>query len=258
VAGALQDNRRALVVGERTYGKGSVQQQFSLATRPGDRLTLDRNGNGMYDPGDEYQDVDGNGQYTYPTSVKLTNAKYLLPSGRSIHTELDLEGRVVEHGGVTPEREVAFRGLAPWENNEIAQAWERLQSELPEGEIFRDPVERHVAERFEQHKELYLRLAEDDGRDPLAYPDFEELRESIGARVPDDTLRRLLRVRVRDRVADARGQLFVGGGLFGDWQEDNQLQEAIRAVAETARIDLASVASYSRLPAAEESVAEAR
>ncbi len=51
VAGALQDNRRALVLGTRTFGKGSVQTLIPL---------------------------DGNG------AVRLTTARYYTPSGRSI------------------------------------------------------------------------------------------------------------------------------------------------------------------------------
>jgi carboxyl-terminal processing protease len=51
LAGALQDNRRALVVGEQTFGKGSVQSVIPL-----------RNGGG----------------------IKLTTARYYTPSGRSI------------------------------------------------------------------------------------------------------------------------------------------------------------------------------
>jgi carboxyl-terminal processing protease len=54
VAGALQDHRRALVLGERTFGKGSVQTILPL----------------------------GNG-----TAVKLTTARYYTPSGRSIQAE---------------------------------------------------------------------------------------------------------------------------------------------------------------------------
>ncbi|HRF62365.1 MAG TPA: S41 family peptidase [Candidatus Competibacter sp.] len=51
VAGALQDHHRALILGERTFGKGSVQTILPL----------------------------GNG-----TAVKLTTARYYTPSGRSI------------------------------------------------------------------------------------------------------------------------------------------------------------------------------
>jgi len=51
VAGALQDHRRALILGERTFGKGSVQTILPL----------------------------GNG-----TAVKLTTARYYTPNGRSI------------------------------------------------------------------------------------------------------------------------------------------------------------------------------
>ncbi len=54
VAGALQDHRRALIVGERTFGKGSVQSILPL----------------------------GNG-----AAVKLTTARYYTPNGRSIQAE---------------------------------------------------------------------------------------------------------------------------------------------------------------------------
>jgi len=55
VSGALQDHDRALVVGEPTFGKGSVQ---SLLNLPGTKAAL-----------------------------KLTTAKYYTPSGRSIHKD---------------------------------------------------------------------------------------------------------------------------------------------------------------------------
>jgi carboxyl-terminal processing protease len=55
VSGALKDDRRALLVGQRTYGKGSVQMLFPL---------------------------DDSKAY-----LKLTTAHYYLPSGRCIHRE---------------------------------------------------------------------------------------------------------------------------------------------------------------------------
>lgn len=54
VAGALQDQRRALILGERTFGKGSVQQVIPL---------------------------------TADTALRLTIARYYTPSGRSVQTE---------------------------------------------------------------------------------------------------------------------------------------------------------------------------
>jgi carboxyl-terminal processing protease len=52
VAGALQDHGRARIVGEKTYGKGSVQTVMPL----------------------------GEG-----SAIKLTTSRYLTPSGRSIN-----------------------------------------------------------------------------------------------------------------------------------------------------------------------------
>ena len=57
VAGALSDNGRAIVVGERTFGKGLVQAIVPLPS--------------------------GNGQ------LKITEADYYLPSGRSLHRHPD-------------------------------------------------------------------------------------------------------------------------------------------------------------------------
>lgn len=59
LAGALQDHNRAVVVGERTFGKGSVQKVLSLQ---GER-----------------------------TQLKLTTSLYFLPSGRSPHRKPDAE-----------------------------------------------------------------------------------------------------------------------------------------------------------------------
>lgn len=57
LAGALADNRRAAVVGTRSYGKGSVQEVIPLPGRGGD--------------------------------LKLTTSYYFLPSGRRVHRMRD-------------------------------------------------------------------------------------------------------------------------------------------------------------------------
>jgi carboxyl-terminal processing protease len=54
VAGALQDHHRAIIMGSKTFGKGSVQTVMPL---------------------------------TNETAVKMTTARYYTPSGRSIQAE---------------------------------------------------------------------------------------------------------------------------------------------------------------------------
>ncbi|MGK2926457.1 MAG: S41 family peptidase [Lysobacterales bacterium] len=66
-AGALQDHGRAIIVGERSFGKGSVQSVLPL-----------RNGGG----------------------IKLTTARYYTPSGRSIQAEGIEPDVVYDSGGV--------------------------------------------------------------------------------------------------------------------------------------------------------------
>ena len=254
VAGALQDTTRALVVGEKTFGKGSVQQAMPMNSRPGDDFT-DENQNHAYDPGEDFEDDDRDGVYTFPVSVKITNARYYLPSGRSIHTELDLEGRVIQDGGIKPDIEVELESLEPWENAEIARLYDRLTKAVPEGATFKDPFDAYVDSHFDEHRELFATLAEGDGKDPSRYPDFASLRASLGPgaeHLPDDSIRMLLRQRVRDRVADDRKKVFPGGFIFGDWQEDTQLQAAIRAIAKETKLDLATLPAYREFAADEQ------
>ena len=80
VAGALKDHGRALLIGRRTYGKGSVQTVMPL---------------------------------THGGAVKLTTSRYFTPSGTSIHGK-GIVPDVVEDGpGAPPAELLAGRGSAP-------------------------------------------------------------------------------------------------------------------------------------------------
>lgn len=76
LAGALQDHKRALIIGERTFGKGSVQSVLSL-----------RNGAG----------------------IRLTTSRYYTPSGRSIQAEGIQPDVVVTPVQVVPDQQKSRR-----------------------------------------------------------------------------------------------------------------------------------------------------
>ena len=82
VAGALQDHRRAILVGTRSFGKGSVQTVIPLP---------------------------GNG------AMRLTTARYYTPSGRSIQglgiqPEVEVQESRAEQPHFGPEREADLKG----------------------------------------------------------------------------------------------------------------------------------------------------
>lgn len=74
VAGALQDHKRAVLIGEQTFGKGSVQTFMQLDQNEG---------------------------------LKLTTAKYYLPSGRTIQA-VGVTPDIIVYPGVAPENENSF------------------------------------------------------------------------------------------------------------------------------------------------------
>lgn len=71
LAGALQDHRRALLVGTKTYGKGLVQSVETLS----DRATL----------------------------LKFTSARYFTPAGRCIDRRMGFGEEIEAHGGIVPD-----------------------------------------------------------------------------------------------------------------------------------------------------------
>lgn len=75
VAGALQDYRRAIIVGTNSYGKGVVQKVFPLKSRP--------------------------------AGVKITTAYWLTPSGRVLQRSEDKSGNHV--GGIIPDLHVTAK-----------------------------------------------------------------------------------------------------------------------------------------------------
>jgi len=92
VSGALQDHKRAVLVGELTFGKGSVQQ-----IRP----------------------------ISQTEAVKLTTAKYFLPSDRTIQAV-----------GVTPDVEVAFGEILKSDKDSFEIKEKDLKKHL-ESELFK-------------------------------------------------------------------------------------------------------------------------
>jgi carboxyl-terminal processing protease len=129
VAGALQDNKRALIVGTRTFGKGSVQTVLSLS--------------------------DGSG-------LRLTTARYYTPSGRSIQLsgispdiEIDyvpsVEGQGDERPGFTREEDLEGH----MDNEEYKEEGEvNIIDEGAKKEINKEIIEKIPEEKEEIKEDL--------------------------------------------------------------------------------------------------------
>jgi carboxyl-terminal processing protease len=123
VAGALQDHKRALVMGTQTFGKGSVQTILPLTSN---------------------------------TAIKLTTARYYTPSGRSIQAKGIVPDIVVEEtangGSGTRLREVDLdRHLEndKEKEKEAAPAKPQTKAPAPKGKPAKDEPEEEEKPRFE-------------------------------------------------------------------------------------------------------------
>ena len=229
VSGALKDHDRAALVGKTTFGKGSVQQLLPILRQRED-IWEDTNQNYRWDQGEPItRDWDEDGEVDYAPRVKLTIARYLLPSGRSIHRELDREGNIVSAGGVEPDVEVDFPLIERWRFEEQ----QRIRRDDP-------TLREYVEEKFAENSELFGRLAVNDQKNPDLYPDFDRLFVELDTTLPRDDVRRLLREEVRRRVQDEVGREFP----WGDYVEDVQVQKAIEVALEKLGEDVDDVTEY--------------
>lgn len=104
VAGAIQDNDRGLVVGQRSFGKGLVQEEITLKDGSRLRLTTQKyytpSGRSIQKPYDSYDDYDGNaylgGSGSFQSSADLPREVYYTLGGR----------KVFGGGGISPDTKV--------------------------------------------------------------------------------------------------------------------------------------------------------
>jgi len=155
VSGALQDWDKALIVGQPTFGKGSVQTVFNLQ---------------------------GN------SALKLTTQRYFTPVGRSIHKghffkeETEDKGETAEN--VELEEYKTYNGRKVYGGGGIRPDWE---IELPEFTEFERKVEQAgVFFSFAIHYTAYHDVDEDFEVGPEILSEFRDFAKTNGAEIKDE------------------------------------------------------------------------
>jgi len=192
VSGCLQDYDRATIIGERTFGKGSVQRLIPIRTRKG-------------------------------STLKLTVQYWHLPLDRCIDTVRDENGKIIERGGVQPDLVVAPFELQGWRLEErrslrvhqrilayVDEHFDALESLVPFGD-------RGAPTRYPEFAALYESLdthaTEDDVR--------QVIRAQVRRRVEDARHRQF----PFDLQEDPQLQRAIvhllegGGGASSDWTD---------------------------------------
>jgi carboxyl-terminal processing protease len=209
LAGALQDYDRALVVGQRTFGKGVVQTVLDLP---------------------------------YDRKIRFTTGSWYTPLGRSLHRPRDGSGRPLEEdpdtfprvtsaggrelvaaGGIFPDLEVPYDTLTLVERELLTQS---AEAEVP------------LPLRIAEFGFAEARALEEAGRDPeLREDEFDAFIDRLaGEGVPrelldSDDAQRYLRWRSLISVADRMDRL--GSSVTVRMERDAALAEAYRLLLDS-------------------------
>ncbi|WRA86339.1 S41 family peptidase [Helicobacter pylori] len=122
VAGALQDHKRAIIIGEKTFGKGSVQMLIPVNK-------------------DE--------------AIKITTARYYLPSGRTIQAK-GITPDIVIYPGKVPENENKFSLKEADLKHHLEQELKKIDDKTPNSK------EADKDKKNEEEKEVTPKMINDD------------------------------------------------------------------------------------------------
>ncbi|WRB79711.1 S41 family peptidase [Helicobacter pylori] len=122
VAGALQDHKRAIIIGEKTFGKGSVQVLLPVNK-------------------DE--------------AIKITTARYYLPSGRTIQAK-GITPDIVIYPGKVPENENKFSLKEADLKHHLEQELKKIDDKTPNSK------EADKDKKNEEEKEITPKMINDD------------------------------------------------------------------------------------------------
>ncbi|GAA8224358.1 S41 family peptidase [Helicobacter pylori] len=122
VAGALQDHKRAIIIGEKTFGKGSVQVLLPVNK-------------------DE--------------AIKITTARYYLPSGRTIQAK-GITPDIVIYPGKVPENENKFSLKEADLKHHLEQELKKIDDKTPNSK------ETDKDKKNEEEKEVTPKMINDD------------------------------------------------------------------------------------------------
>ena len=205
IAGALQDHDRALILGERTFGKGVFQNVF--------RLSDDRH-------------------------LRLTTGEWFTPLGRSLHRPRNVQGRTLPEdpdtfpiiitaggrslsggGGVFPDVPMANDTLTSNEREFLSQmARKRIPFDLK--------IEEFAFEQSEENRDNGITdvvLGADAFK--LLLSTLEE-ESQLGVFLSTDEIQKYLRWRILPRIAQRMNQL--GRSIEFRLDRDPVLSEALR------------------------------
>lgn len=233
VSGALKVHKRATLVGQRSFGKGSVQQLYKVRTTRGQSM------------------------------MRLTIAYYYLPDGTCIHRNRSarvwhfreaLFNEIIrwrQDGLINPKQAEHLRTMyQPTPGGVEPHVYARRESlsretqiklvRLQNTNLIIDYIEKHYA----KNRKLFHKLAKYDGESGKQYPGFDELMKEIKIDLEEDQVRDYLRFEIRKFVQDD-----IGKTLPSDFLGDGQMERSIFEVLKKAGLDPKTVPEYAKLSA---------
>lgn len=231
VAGALQDNDRALIVGRRSFGKGLVQSPFDLSDGSEIRLTISRyytpSGRSIQKPYDDEQayarDIISrynHGEFFHADSIHLNDSlKYLTLKGRSVYGG----------GGIMPDYFVPLdTSLNSHYLNELYSTYAMFEYAFYYAEKHKDELEKMGYENYRRHfvvsDEMLNELVQVGVRNK-ARPDYAELRKK----------KRLFQIHLKAQIAKG---VWKNDGYYPIFNETNEiLQQALKLFDQAPEMD---------------------